>query len=705
MKPTPKSDLNATARAIAARLAAAAGLVVACVANAAPVDSTFTYRGELSSGGVPAAGAHDIRFRLYDSLAGGVQVGPTLCMDNALLVNGRFTVALDFGMVFDGTQHYLEVEVRPDTGLDCTDATGMTTLEPRQVLLATPNAAFAINAANAVQAASATTAGSATTASTADNAVLFNGQSATFYQDAANLTGTVPATGLAGAYSGALTFSNAANLYSGNGAALTALNASNLTTGTLPNAQLSGGYTGALAFSNAANVYSGNGAALTALNASNLATGTLPNARLSGGYTAALTFSNPANVYSGNGAALTALDASNISTGIIADARLSPNVVMRNEPNAFGDFINSFAGNVGIGTTNPVYPINFSNTLGDKISLFGTAADHYGFGIQSNQLQIHTNNSSSDIVFGHGNSAAMTETVRIQGDGRVGIGTSTPDNSMLHAFTTTRLSSGTFETDLAGGVGVWGIANGTTLDTVAGAFISQSNAGTGVYAIAEANTGVTYGVRAYTDSSATNAVGVFGQALRSGANFGVYGQAAGASSFGVYANGRLGASGTKSFMIDHPLDPENKFLMHYSMESPEVLNVYSGTAPLDASGEAWITLPDYFSSINIDPRYLLTSIGGPAPMLHVATEIEGNQFRIAGGMPNGKVSWEVKAKRNDRFVEVYGAPVERPKVEGEKGTYLRPELYGQPDSKSQLHTTPRARVLQPANDTLAASPK
>jgi hypothetical protein len=49
--------------------------------------------------------------------------------------------------------------------------------------------------------------------------------------------------------------------------------------------------------------------------------------------------------------------------------------------------------------------------------------------------------------------------------------------------------------------------------------------------------------------------------------------------------------------------------------------------------------------------------------------------------------------------------VERPKVEGEKGTYLRPELYGQPDSKSQLHTTPRARVLQPANDTLAASPK
>ncbi|MFZ4576114.1 MAG: hypothetical protein ACOYN0_17145, partial [Phycisphaerales bacterium] len=320
MKPTQKSDLHATARALAARLAAAAGLVVACVANAAPVDSTFTYRGELSSGGVPAAGAHDIRFRLYDSLAGGAQVGPTLCMDNAVLVNGRFTVALDFGMVFDGTQHFLEVEVRPDTGLDCSDATGMTTLEPRQTLLATPNAAFAINAANAVQAANATTAGSATTASTADNAVLFNGQSATFYQDAANLTGTVPATGLAGAYSEALTFSNAANVYSGNGAALTALNATNLSTGTL------------------------------------------------------------------------------------SDLRLSSNVARRNAANIFGNFTNSFGGNVGIGTTSP----NASLEVGGSIVLRETGDNPAlrlspstgGFGVDPEFfIQDTANTSGSDTNF------------------------------------------------------------------------------------------------------------------------------------------------------------------------------------------------------------------------------------------------------------------------------------------------------------------
>ncbi|MEZ5068955.1 MAG: hypothetical protein R2847_10915 [Bacteroidia bacterium] len=32
----------------------------------------------------------------------------------------------------------------------------------------------------------------------------------------------------------------------------------------------------------------------------------------------------------------------------------------------------------------------------------------------------------------------------------------------------------------------------------------------------------------------------------------------------------MSASGTKPFMIDHPLDPANKFLKRFSMESNEV---------------------------------------------------------------------------------------------------------------------------------------
>lgn len=185
-------------------------------------------------------------------------------------------------------------------------------------------------------------------------------------------------------------------------------------------------------------------------------------------------------------------------------------------------------------------------------------------------------------------------------------------------------------------------------------------------------------------------------ATGSNTNYGVYGQAAGATAFGVYANGRLGASGTKSFMIDHPLDPENKVLLHYSAESPEVLNIYSGNVQADGAGEAWITLPDYFESINSDPRYILTSVGGPAPMLHVAVKVQNNMFKIAGAMPNAEVSWEVKAKRTDRFVTQRGAPVERMKTGVEQGKYLEPALYGKPESMGVFYAEPRQEpVAQP----------
>ena len=76
-------------------------------------------------------------------------------------------------------------------------------------------------------------------------------------------------------------------------------------------------------------------------------------------------------------------------------------------------------GNVGIGETNPGFPLNLSSSDGDKISLDGNTGDHFGFGIQPQLFQIHTQKESDDIVFGWGNSNEFNESMRISGNGDV----------------------------------------------------------------------------------------------------------------------------------------------------------------------------------------------------------------------------------------------------------------------------------------------
>ncbi|HZW11419.1 MAG TPA: hypothetical protein VFF69_16060 [Phycisphaerales bacterium] len=138
-----------------ARIALIFALILVSVAAPALAQSTaFTYQGRLISGGVPASGLHDFRFKLFDAPSGGNQVGTTLCAENVAVTEGFFVSTLDFGQQFaTPTPRFLEILVRSDAGAPCTDDFGYVLLSPRQPLTAAPLAgharsAFALDASD-----------------------------------------------------------------------------------------------------------------------------------------------------------------------------------------------------------------------------------------------------------------------------------------------------------------------------------------------------------------------------------------------------------------------------------------------------------------------------------------------------------------------------------------------------------------------------
>ena len=134
--------------------------------------------------------------------------------------------------------------------------------------------------------------------------------------------------------------------------------------------------------------------------------------------------------------------------------------------------------------------------------------------------------------------------------------------------------------------------------------------------------------------------------------------------------------GTKNFKIDHPLDPENKYLLHASVESSEVLNIYSGNVVTNANGVAVVTLPDWFEALNTDLRYQLTVIGTFAQAI-VAEKVKHNRFVIKTNAPNVEVSWQVTGVRSDAAMLKHPFRAEQAKPEPDRGTYLNPEAFGQ----------------------------
>ncbi|MFH1319865.1 MAG: hypothetical protein ABII90_04325 [Bacteroidota bacterium] len=206
--------------------------------------------------------------------------------------------------------------------------------------------------------------------------------------------------------------------------------------------------------------------------------------------------------------------------------------------------------------------------------------------------------------------------------------------------------------------------------------------GTGVQGETILGTGFGVFGKNVSTSMADNDIAVCGM---SNYGAGVWGE--GANYFGVvsigdaYVQGNLTVTGnlTKgggAFKIDHPQDPENKYLIHSFVESPDMMNIYNGNVILDNNGETTVELPDYNEVLNIDFKYQLTPVGSSMPNLYIAEEVQNNSFKIAGGVPNKKVSWQITGIRNDKWAQKYRIIPELEKENKYKGKYLHPELYG-----------------------------
>ncbi|MGK0363899.1 MAG: hypothetical protein ACI85O_000953 [Saprospiraceae bacterium] len=359
--------------------------------------------------------------------------------------------------------------------------------------------------------------------------------------------------------------------------------------------------------------------------------------------------------------------------------------------------LNIYAQNVGIGTSDPQAKTHVIQTAA---AADGVLIEHSGTsGVGLKLAVTNASNTSEGFSILHSGTGNAIYSESTGGRAIYGLSTGYNINCITGETTGGYCAAGDF---LTSGTGSWGIGIATTGTNSTGIhvetnapgsraaqFISNgASAGSNIPAVEIISTNVNMDglwVRATSfsdpdDNEYTTAI------WANGATVGLY-----ASSqyyydqdYAVYADGGLGTNGTKQFAIDHPLDPANKILRHYSIESNEVTNMYRGTIQLDANGQAVVELPDYFDAVNTEPSYQLTAIGTPTHP-YILVEESNNQFTVAGA-PNTKVSWVVYAKRNDATLQYFdrmGKNYDQEEVIKKaniKGKYLTPGAYDKPET-------------------------
>jgi hypothetical protein len=595
----------------------------------------ITYQGYLRQGGAPANGNYDFIFQLYDAAVMGNMVGNAVNINNKFVANGLFTVELNFGpadVVWNGQPRWIQIQVRPAGNGN------FVALMPRVRVHAAPYAWTPIGPAGGdlgmnypnpmvtgirgIPVAAPPPGGPPFGSILVKGGVFIN-----FMLPGGDLGGNYISTLVKGIWGNpiadAVANPGVGQILFWNGVAWTTGSPGGDLIGNYPNPMVAGirGRPVDPSIPQTGQVLKWNG--MMWAPADDLTDGnfTLPfTGNAAVANGSTFQITNPAP--SGTAIALQGISASTTGIAILGEA---------------------------------------TATTGTNYGVYGRSASSSGYGLYGEATAATGTNYG---VYGR---SASSSGYGLYGEATAATGT----NAGVSGRSPSIDGYGVWgqSTNTAGGVGVYGTAVGST--------------GTGVYGNALASAGQNTGVLGRTESPQGR--GVVGlSTATTGVNYGVLGRAESANGWGVFANGRLGASGTKSFQIDHPLRPETHFLNHFCIEAPEPYNLYRGVVTLDSRGEAWVSLPDYFESINREASYHLTPIGAPMPNLHVAIEIQNNRFKIAGGAPGKKVSWEVKAIRNDPWVQRYGYETEPEKPKAWQGLYLHPELYGQPREQSIL---------------------
>jgi hypothetical protein len=126
----------------------------------------------------------------------------------------------------------------------------------------------------------------------------------------------------------------------------------------------------------------------------------------------------------------------------------------------------------------------------------------------------------------------------------------------------------------------------------------------------------------------------------------------------------------KNFRITHPQD-ENKWLIHSTLEGPEIAVLYRGEGQTDATGTATVMLPDYFEALTrpegrtVQLTELFEDDDDTELGKLSASRVKDGRFRVRSEFASMKFYWEVKAVRSD---------VDPLEVERDKEAHDRPDF-------------------------------